>query len=157
MNFLEQLVAEWYELQGYFVRCNIKYGKRGKGGYEGEMDVAAYHPNCKEFVHVETSMDAESWGQRRANFRKKFKGASEHYPDLFGFEMLSEKKIAIVGFGKPRTEPDFGADIQVKSIPEFMREIVTRVREIDPKEENLPERLPLLRAIQFALFYGGEE
>ena len=75
----------------------------------------------------------------------------------FQIRKASEKKMAIVGFGKPKTEPDFGADIQVKSIPEFMREIVERLREIDPKEENLPERFPLLRAIQFALFYGGEE
>ncbi len=36
-NFLEQLVAEWYEHQGYFVRRNVQVGKRTKGGYEGEL------------------------------------------------------------------------------------------------------------------------
>jgi len=41
MNFLEQLVAEWYEWQGYFVCVNRKYGKRPGGGWTGEADVLA--------------------------------------------------------------------------------------------------------------------
>ena len=40
-NFLEQLVAEFYEYKGYFVRRNILVGKRAKGGYECELDVVA--------------------------------------------------------------------------------------------------------------------
>jgi hypothetical protein len=28
VNFLEQLVAEWYEYDGYFIRRNVKVGKR---------------------------------------------------------------------------------------------------------------------------------
>ena len=38
-NHLEQLIAEWYEFQGYFVRRNVLVGKRSKGGYECELDV----------------------------------------------------------------------------------------------------------------------
>ena len=34
-NFLEELVAEWYEYKGYFVRRNVRVGPRAKGGYEG--------------------------------------------------------------------------------------------------------------------------
>jgi hypothetical protein len=37
VNFLEQLVAEWYEYQGYFVRCDVYVGKRPTGGYECEL------------------------------------------------------------------------------------------------------------------------
>ncbi len=29
-NHLEQLVSEWYEYQGYFIRRNVKVGKRSK-------------------------------------------------------------------------------------------------------------------------------
>lgn len=32
MNYLESLVAEWLEYRGYFVRRNVKVGKRQKGG-----------------------------------------------------------------------------------------------------------------------------
>ena len=41
-NFLEQLVREWYEYQGYFVRQNVNVGKRAKGGYECELDIVAF-------------------------------------------------------------------------------------------------------------------
>src|SRR5690349_2182454 len=43
-NFLEQLVAEWYEFQGYFVRRNVRVGPRAGGGHAGELDVVAFHP-----------------------------------------------------------------------------------------------------------------
>ena len=58
MNFLEKLAAEWYEYKGYFVRTNVRFGKRPKGGYIGEMDVVAYNPEKQDFVHIETSTDA---------------------------------------------------------------------------------------------------
>ena len=43
-NFLEELTAEWYEFNGYFVRRNVNVGKRPEGGYECELDVVAFHP-----------------------------------------------------------------------------------------------------------------
>lgn len=55
-NYLEQLVAEWYEYQGYFVRRNILVGKRDKGGHECELDVVAFNPETQHLVHVEPSM-----------------------------------------------------------------------------------------------------
>lgn len=51
-NHLEQLIAEWYEYQGYFVRRNILVGKRAKGGYECELDVVAFHPERQHLVHI---------------------------------------------------------------------------------------------------------
>ena len=35
-NYLERLLAEWYEYKGYFVRRNVMVGKRAKGGHECE-------------------------------------------------------------------------------------------------------------------------
>ena len=58
-NYLEQLVAEWYEYQGYFIRRNVLVGKREQGGYECELDVVAFHPETKQLVHIEPSTDAE--------------------------------------------------------------------------------------------------
>ena len=58
MYFLEQIAAEWYSYNGYFVQTNIKFGKREKGGWKGEMDVIAFHPIEKKIIHIETSMDA---------------------------------------------------------------------------------------------------
>lgn len=48
MNFLEELVAEWYRYKGFFVQTNIKYGLREhKGGYEGEIDIVILDPNSE--------------------------------------------------------------------------------------------------------------
>ena len=71
-NFLEQLVAEWYEFRGYFVRRNINVGPRLKGGFESELDVVAFHPTKRHLVHIEPSMDAHSWDQREKRFTAKF-------------------------------------------------------------------------------------
>ena len=42
-NYLEQLIAEWYEYQGVFVRRNVLVGKLPRGGHECELDVVAFH------------------------------------------------------------------------------------------------------------------
>jgi hypothetical protein len=59
-NFLEQLVAEWYEFNGYFVRRNVLVGRRSRGGYECELDVVAFNPEEKHLVHIEPSVDQRS-------------------------------------------------------------------------------------------------
>ncbi len=72
-NYLEQLVAEWYEYQGYFVRRNVLVGKRAKGGYKCELDVVGLHPSKQHLVHIEPSMDCHKWEKREQRFAKKFK------------------------------------------------------------------------------------
>ncbi len=39
VNHLEQLVAEWLQFNGYYVRVSVQVGPRPKGGFEGELDV----------------------------------------------------------------------------------------------------------------------
>jgi hypothetical protein len=47
-NYLEQLLAEWYEFQGYFIRQNVYVGiANGRRGYECELDIVAFHPGRK--------------------------------------------------------------------------------------------------------------
>jgi pimeloyl-ACP methyl ester carboxylesterase len=42
MNFLEEMVAESYDYQGYFVRRNVLVGPRKKGGRSGERSSAVF-------------------------------------------------------------------------------------------------------------------
>lgn len=72
-NYLEELVAEWYEYNGFFIRRNIKVGKLEKGGYAGELDIIAFHPKEKILVHIEPTTDAQSWSKREQRYIKKFK------------------------------------------------------------------------------------
>ncbi|NOZ77220.1 MAG: hypothetical protein GXO65_06050 [Euryarchaeota archaeon] len=154
MNFLERLVAEWYSYQEYFVRTNIKFGKRAKGGYTGEMDVVAFHPKEKRLIHIETSMDAYSWAQRKKKFQKKFKDATSHYNELFDFPIDKIDQIAIVGFGKPKVDVDFGDGVKIISIPDFMIKISSDLSNKHPLKNAIPQEYPLLRAIQFSAFWG---
>lgn len=72
MNFLEQPVSEWYAYQGYYVRENVRVSPRDRGGYKGELDVVAFHPETGELVHVETSMDAPPLSQLPDSFAPSY-------------------------------------------------------------------------------------
>jgi len=64
MSHLEDPIYEFYEWRGYIVRRNIKVGKLHHGGWAGELDIVAYHPEHRNLVHLEPSIDAESLSKR---------------------------------------------------------------------------------------------
>jgi len=111
MNFLEELVAEWYEFEGYLIHKNIRFGKRPQGGYTGEMDVVAFHPREKSMIHIETSTDSDSWEKRIRKFKKKFDNAAEYYQEEFNFKKKEIQKIAIVGFSEKSLRPQTPIEI----------------------------------------------
>jgi len=155
MNFLEQLVAEWYAYKGFFVRTNIRFGKRPAGGYEGEIDVAAFNPRTKHLVHIEASTDADSWTERKRRFVKKFENAKQHYAEIFDFQLKTVECKAIVGFSqRTLNQIDFGNDIHVVLVPQFIQEITRELSRYSPLQATVPEGYPLLRAIQFVVTYG---
>lgn len=101
MNHLEQLVAEWYEFRGYFVRRNVAVGKRLNGGYDCELDVVAFCPARHHLVHLEPSMDANPWAVREKRYAKKFEAGRKHIPGLFGNNIAlpdTIEQIAVLGF-----------------------------------------------------------
>ena len=104
LNFLEQLVAEWYEFRGYFVRRKINVGPSLKGKFEFELDIVAFHPGKPHLVHIEPSMDATSWDQREKRYTAKFGAGKKHIPSLFsGFDLPEIDQIALLVFaGKLR-------------------------------------------------------
>jgi hypothetical protein len=83
-NHLEDLVAEWLEYNGYFVRKSVLVGKREKGGFEGELNVVGLHPKTKHLLHVECSLDAHTWEKREARFAGKFERGRKYIAPLFG-------------------------------------------------------------------------
>lgn len=158
MNFLEQLTAEWYEFNGYFCRTNIRFGETGHGGHIGEMDVIAYHPQTKEFIHTECSTDAWSWEEKKKVFIKKFGNAEKYYEQEFPFKKSKIKKIAITGFSRPRQNDikkmNFGNDIEAILVPDFVKLIASKLSRLDPWKVGINENsYPLLRAIQYGTFY----
>ncbi len=155
-NHLEQLVAEWYEFNGYFIRRNVLVGPLEKGGFECELDVVAFNPEKKHLVHIEPSMDANSWVGRDERYCKKFKAGKKYIPDLFkGLEILKQiEQIALLGFaGKNENYKTCGGG-KVVLVRELLEEILKSVRsKSEKKYQAIPEQFPLLRTLQLVVDY----
>ena len=157
-NHLESLVAEWYELRGYFVRRNVQVGKRPKGGHECELDIVAFHPEQRSLVQVEPSLDSDSWAKREARYTKKFDAGRKYIPGLFpGMAIpkhIDQIALFVYGGGKGRERIAGG---RVVFIREFMEEIRAGIQHRKIASAAIPEELPLLRTLQFAVEYWGNE
>jgi hypothetical protein len=153
-NHLEELVAEWYELQGYFVRRHVQVGKRPQGGYECELDIVPFHPGLQKLVHVEPSLDADKWEKREHRYAKKFAADRRYIPALFeGLTLPSELEqipLFVFGGGASRTSLAGGRVVFIK---EFMRDVLEKIRKRRVNAAAIPEEYPLLRTLQFAAQY----
>jgi hypothetical protein len=61
----------------------VKVGKRAKGGWDGELDIVAFHPSRQHFLHIECSFDAHTWEVRETKFGKKFAIGKQYARELF--------------------------------------------------------------------------
>lgn len=153
-NYLEHLIAEWYEYQGYFVRRNVLVGKRDAGGYETELDIVAFHPEKRHLVHIEPSMDADSWATRDRRTQRKFEAGREHIPTLFkGFDLPDEiEQIAVLVFASKRNRQTVGGG-KLVLIGEVLEEIFSHLIPKQLAASAIPEHLPILRSFQFVTEY----
>ena len=153
-NYLEELVAEWYEYQGFFVRRNVLVGKRARGGYECELDVVAFQPKDKKLVHIEPSMDADSWEIRERRFRKKFEAGEKYIPDLFvGMDLPGRiDQIALLGFASTQTHQTLGGG-RIMLVRELLEEIFQDFITKHINSSAIPEHAPILRSFQFVRDY----
>jgi len=154
MNFLEQLIAEWYEYKGYFVRRNILVGRRAKGGYECELDIVAFNPFTKHLIHIEPSMDADSWAVQEKRFKKKFDAGRKHIPDLFkGLHLPNEiDQVAILVLASKANHSSLGG-ARLRLVDELIEEIFTEFRSKHLADNAIPEHLMVLRGFQFVAEY----
>ena len=155
MNHLEALTAEWLAYNGYFTRSTIKVGKRAKGGWDGELDVVGFHPARQHFIHVECSMDADSWPEREKKFQYKFEKGRKHAAEIFsGMELPSELDQAVVhGFaGAADKHRDLGGGRLVTS-RELAAEIMNGIPTNSGKSA-VPENFPILRTLQLSIMAG---
>lgn len=163
MSHLEELLAEYYEWQGHVVKCYAQVGKRPLGGWEMELDVVAYDPRANRVLHIEPSLDANSWDVRESRFAKKFEAGRKYiFTDLFPWlppvTPLSQRAI-LVSAGSPRRTL---AGAEVQTVDELVAEVrgAVAARGVVSRAA-IPEHYPLLRTIQFVVcgYYrvlGGE-
>jgi len=158
-NHLEQLISEWLEFKGYFVRRNVKVGKLAHGGHEGELDIVAYHPIDNHLIHIEPSIDAHTWKKREERFRKKF-DAGKKYIISEIFSWLPHNKTFeqwAVLWGSDKNYPEIGSG-KVIPIWKLYRLIARDIIAIGNPEGNaIPETFPLLRTMQYTLHWASPD
>ena len=146
-NHLEELVKEYYEYKGYFVRSNVRVSKREQGGYDGEIDILAYHPSNREMLHIECSMDAGSKKKEEKMAEKKFQQDLD-YGKIMPFEINNPKKIYIIGQTKSQNQINMPKGVEHISLGPFIQKVYNDLPSNITKE-IVPEVYPLLRTIQF--------
>ena len=153
-NHLETLVAEWYEFRGYFVRRNVQIGKRPNGGYDCELDIVAFHPRDKSLIHIEPSLDSDSWTKREQRYKKKFDCGRKHIPSMFPGILIPEQpdQIALLVYAGRNAPKELGGG-RVLLIHDFMEEVRAGIRNRKVNSAAVPEGFPLLRTLQFASQY----
>jgi hypothetical protein len=153
-NHLEQLIAEWYEYRGFFVRRNVNVGKRPNGGYACELDVVAFHPGERRLVHIEPSLDADSWERREERYANKFEMGRKHIPGLFaGLELPSDiEQYAVLVFASGKKVKTLGG-APIVLAGHLIEEILVGLRHKRLAKSAVPEQFPLLRTLQYVAEY----
>jgi hypothetical protein len=156
MNHLEKLVSQFYQWRGYLVRNNVKVGALPRGGWEGELDVVAYHPQVGHLIQIEPSLDAHPWTQREARFRKKFElGRRYICQDVFPWLAPTTpiEQVAILATASRR---QLGGG-KVVSVDEFIATVKDAISKRGPlRKHAIPEEFDLLRTLQLALCGYGK-
>lgn len=151
MNHLEKLTRQYYDWKGYLVKGNVKVGRRAKGGWGGELDVVAYNPQTNHLIHIEPSLDGDSWAKREKRFEKKFRfGRKYIYEDVFPWlsKDIPLEQIAILITSSHREL----AGGKVISVDEFMKQIKTDISNQGVAIKSaIPEEYDLLRTIQLSI------
>ncbi len=150
MNHLEQLVAEWLQYNGYFVRVSVQVGPRKLGGFEGELDVVGFNFASQHLVHVECSLDALADAKRQAKFSLKFERGRRFIKDVFrGVPLPSDpEQIAVLQFASGNVRDYGGA--RLVTVRELIHEIYDGLKATSPFSKAVPSNLPLLRTLQLA-------
>ena len=160
-NHLEQMIAEWYEYQGYFVRRNVLVGPRPNGGYECELDVVAFHPGDIEknikphLVHLEPSLDADSWAERERRYQKKFDAGKKYIKiQLFPKLLIPEEieQIAVLVFASGANHSTLGGG-RVMMADQLIEQIFSSLKGKRLESRAIPEQFTILRSFQYVNQY----
>lgn len=151
MNHLEKLTRQYYDWKGYLVKGNVKVGRLAHGGWAGELDIVAYHPQTEHLIHIEPSIDAHSWKKREERFEKKFRFGREYiYNDVFPW-LASETPLEQVAILITSARKEL-CGATVVSIDEFMKNVKAEVQQQGIMAKNaIPEEYDLLRTVQMAI------
>jgi hypothetical protein len=157
-NFLEQLTAEYYELNGNYVVRNRKYGMRSRGGWIGEFDVVAIDIAKKKIVHIECCARRKSKDTTQSSLERKFATAREHIRSVVTWldESYELRQIAIIE-GKTKRLKITIPGAKVMSSEQFIEDCIILCRHYAEIRMVIPETHPIMRTIYFVHLYTNEK
>jgi hypothetical protein len=151
MNHLEQLVSEWLQYNGYFVRTSVLVGPRPKGGHEGELDVVGIHLGRDHLIHVECSLDADAKAIREKRFTDKFERGRKYIEQVFAGLKVDPAKldsVAILQF--PNTRMTHLGGGRLLHTRDLVHEIFKGLSGKTPGKGAVSSNFPLLRTLQLS-------
>ena len=137
------------------MKRNIRVGKLPTGGFETELDIVAFHPEKKHLVHVESSLDADSWKKREERFRKKFSAGKIFIPKIFsGFNLPDEiDQQAVFIFASDKNYQVIGGG-KIITLKKLLQDIINEIKDKSLESSAIPEQFTILRSFQYILEYA---
>lgn len=152
MSHIEDLIAEYYDWQGYLVKRNITVGKHQMGSEDVVLDLIAFNPKSGHMIHIEPSITSDSWNTHIEKFVKKFHLARELiFSEVFTWldPKVGIEQVSVL-ITHPKGREKLG-DAKLESVDELMAEIRQKVIECGPMATHpIPEHYPLLRTLQLS-------
>ena len=95
----EELVAEWLDLEGYFVKMQIPAGSAGSGGrYAPDIVGVRFENDELEILHVEVGMSFDKWEKAEKRLKKKFSREIEESITNYVLEKLGLSKNTKINY-----------------------------------------------------------
>ncbi len=114
----------------------------------------AFHPDQKHLIHIEPSLDADSWARREERYKRKFEAGRNYIPGLFkGLELpdtLEQVAVFVFAATTNRTELAGG---KIILLPDLLQEILSTLETQSIFKNMVDEQKPLLRTLQFVAEY----
>lgn len=151
-SFLEQLVSEWFEYNGYFVRSHVRCS--GSRKRELELDLVAIDPLRRRVVHAETGLDSHSWAERERRCREKFDAGRKLIPTLLPEhgDPLQVEQMVVLGIASKASHATVGG-ARVVLAAELIGEIIDAFQERKVRSREVAEQHFILRTLQFIAEY----
>jgi len=108
-------------------------------------------------IHLEPSLDADSWATREKRFEKKFTAGRKYIKDQFtGLDLPdSVEQIAIFLYASTNVHPVIGGG-KVMQVGELMGKIFSSLNGKRIETNAIPEHLTILRSFQFVNQFRNE-
>lgn len=123
-----------------------------------ELDVVAFDPKAMQILHVEPSLDGESWATRERRFTKKFSAGKAYIlKDLFPWLPPDTPLLQRAIFPSASKGKRIIAGAEVLTVDEMVGKIRGAVKECGiASRAAISEHYPLLRTIQLVVCgYNG--